>query len=124
MNKENTEKLLLNFPKLFGEEFKQRGFYFECDNGWFELVYDALNELNNLDSIRLTCIKEKFGFLNIYYIIDGDLDCIDIEKNIIKKYTIKSMKICEVCGNPGEKRRGMWIKTLCDDCEEKRNERF
>ena len=34
----------------------------------------------------------------------------------IDKAEIESYKICETCGDPGERCGGGWIKTLCDSC--------
>jgi hypothetical protein len=27
---------------------------------------------------------------------------------------------CEGCGNPGERKGGGWVRTICEPCEEKR----
>jgi uncharacterized Zn finger protein (UPF0148 family) len=29
---------------------------------------------------------------------------------------------CESCGNPGERKGGGWVKTICEPCEIKREE--
>jgi len=41
--------------------------------------------------------------------------------DIISEAEMKSYKTCEVCGRYGERRGGGWIKTLCNECDEKRN---
>ena len=33
-------------------------------------------------------------------------------------------KTCEMCGKPGEKRGGGWIKTLCDEHDAERKAKY
>lgn len=55
-------------------------------------------------------IKEKFGGLRFY--VDGAN--LDQEKYIDFAESL-SVRVCEVCGKPGRRRQGGWIKTLCDE---------
>lgn len=100
------------------DENNPYGFPCECGDGWFELIYelcDKLNELylqNNVDpaEIQILQIKEKYGGLRFYTggLIDGGHD-------IIYTYEEQSYEICEVCGKPGKIRDGRWIQTLCNE---------
>ena len=55
-------------------------------------------------------IKEKFGTLR-FYISGGDRYIY----GAIQMADSMSEHICEECGNPGKRRNGSWIRTLCDD---------
>lgn len=84
---------------------------FGVKSGWFELLKDLIDELllNGWDR-HLYQSKEKFGGLNFYIKNNSD-----VLQDIILKYEKKSFKICERCGEPGERRSGGWIRTLCDE---------
>ncbi len=72
MNRENTEKLYNDFPELY----KQRSlpmsqtcmcWGFECNDTWFDLIYQLSKDLSALDVIpEATQVKEKFGGLRFY----------------------------------------------------------
>jgi len=58
-------------------------------------------------------IKEKFGTLSVY------LDQYDPIIGALTSYaSTMSARTCEKCGNVGESRKGGWIRTLCDPCNE------
>jgi hypothetical protein len=62
-----------------------------------------------IPQVVATQVKEKFGTLNFYY-AGGDQyisGLVDMAENM-------SAVTCETCGNPGELRRGGWLRTLCD----------
>ena len=109
----------LNFPKMC-----------ECGDGWYNIIHNLCNELNELyisnnvdpDEIFVTQIKEKYGGLSFYTngLIEGGFE-------IINKYENISDETCELCGAKGETRGRGWISTLCDDCHniiEKRREEY
>lgn len=62
-------------------------------------------------------VKEKFGTLRFYY--DGGDDLID---GMVRMAEGMSSVTCEYCGNPGKTNKRGWIRTICEHCEEKRNE--
>lgn len=111
MNK--LSKLVDKYPSLYGDQF-----YFECADGWFDLLdtlsFHIINELKPGDEINVAQIKEKFGTLRFYY------SCRSESYNSIASAVMFaerfSAKICEDCGNSGRVRRGGWIRTLCDQC--------
>ena len=83
---------------------------FGVDEGWFELLKNLIDELISLGWDRhMVLSKEKFGGLN-FYIKEPTPDMQDI----ILTYERLSYEICEVCGEKGEPRKDVWIKTLCD----------
>jgi hypothetical protein len=120
MDKRLSKKLRADFPELFrvtkGNEMKSFPvFGFQCDSGWFPLLYEACNELNNIRErpgrrIRIDQIKEKFGTLRFY--ISGGVDEAD---EIIAVAQKRSAKTCEVCGRPATLCTVGWYRTQCDD---------
>jgi len=124
MNKENTMKLFNDFPNLY--QGKNRpitenlmSFGFECGDGWFSLIYELSKKLSEVNPECIAVqVKEKFGGLRFYtdYInAEGDKAIDEAER--------MADNTCEFCGstNSSVKKRGGWIKTLCDECSEKRN---
>lgn len=89
------------------------------DNGWLGLIKELIENLIEAGWNRQICqIKEKFGGL-CFYINDGSREI----HELISEAETKSYEICEVCGEPGEMRKGGWIVTLCDKHNIERNEK-
>ena len=89
-------------------------------NGWLGLIKELIEEAIKLGWDRQVCqIKEKFGGLRFY--INGAPDGVH---KLIREAENKSYEICEVCGEPGEMRKGSWIVTLCDKHNTERNEKL
>jgi len=122
MNKENSRTLFEDFPELYRGRFlgmkeNLMCFGFECDDGWFELLYDLSREITEHcaatgEPVPLVVqVKEKFGTLRFY--ADNTSKAVD---DIIVKYQKKSGEVCELTGAPGKlcHRRGR-LKTLCDE---------
>ena len=65
--------------------------------------------------VTLDQVKEKFGTLRFYY-TGGD----DYIRGMVTMAESMSGVTCEECGNPGERKGGGWIRTMCDPCEEAR----
>lgn len=127
MNKRNTEKLYKDFPELY----KQHSWSmqdtcmcwgFECDDGWFDLIYQLSKDIveKSKNKIQAIQVKEKFGGLRFYYQwITEDNTSLKFHREIeklIEEAENKSYKICEICGNPGEPNENGWISTLCEKC--------
>lgn len=89
---------------------------FDCCDGWLKLIdqlsadITALDEKNGTQTIAVQ-VKEKFGGLRFY--IEGGSDAIH---DLIDAAENESLKTCEMCGEPGERRGGGWISTECDAC--------
>ena len=107
MRYELGEQLIREFPELFGESF-----FFECGDGWFDLLRILCSDLMPLlpaanadheaawgadfGKIRVDQIKEKFGRLRFYMSWTPE----DIAR-VISHYEGLSEKTCEVCGQSG-----------------------
>ena len=121
MNKENTDKLISDFPRLFEPDFG-----FECGDGWFQLIYDLARKIEPVidklpqsaqDGLSASQVKEKYGTMSFY--INEPLGHEDTIKNIralICYAESKSKYICEKCGEPGVRENDFgWLKTLCEE---------
>jgi hypothetical protein len=95
--------------------------FFDCDNGWFPLIKELIEDLINLGWDKQICqVKEKFGGLR-FYINSGSNEIYDR----ISKSEKDSYNICEKCGEPGKLRNDIgWYLTLCDNhYNEKKNKK-
>jgi len=121
MNNKLEGKLIKNFPKIFvsnknrNEPFRLFGF--ECDDGWYELIYNLCEKIqkecndSSCDQVVAAQVKEKFGTLRFYY-IGGN----DIINKLVMEAEDKSKYLCELTGNKGVLcKRGAWYKTLCQE---------
>jgi hypothetical protein len=145
MSPEKEQILFDKFPKIFpsGRNVDPREnlmcFGFECDDGWFDIIYNLCDHLQTHvegyymgdkdgswrpSQITAVQVKEKYGTLRFYY--NGG--CL-VEKNDPNKYKedhlidgivshacFLSSRTCEVCGNKGKVRGGGWVKCLCENC--------
>lgn len=121
------DNLLTKYSKIFTDTP-----YIECDSGWFQLIDELSEELNEKakqyapGTISVVQIKEKFGGLR-YYVnyTDGlpEEDIFDIEQ-IICRYENLSHKTCQQCGKGGTicARTAYWVSTLCRECYDKLKE--
>lgn len=100
---------------------------YSAGNGWFHLINQVCRHIvtNYPDKdIKITCIKEKFGYLRIYYSALGltSQQSDDINEVVSLAESV-SMSTCESCGKRAlsndQFRRIMrpWIQTLCDNCD-------
>jgi len=128
MNNENTKKLWNNFPNLYSGKDKSVQdslipFGFECQDGWFKIIYDLSEKLEkliiedkktspdpNYFPIALQ-VKEKFGGLRFYMTCATD----DME-NAIADAEKMCDETCEVCGNEGTLTGERWLAVRCKDC--------
>jgi hypothetical protein len=133
MSPDLERKLVKDFPKLFGDVDKSVSqtlicFGCECNDGWFNILYELCVELADMakkegqareDVLRFSQIKEKFGELCIY-----TRGATDEMQDLISKAEYASAKICEECGKEGSIDDSQyWVKTLCQDCKNKRKQR-
>ncbi len=127
MNDQNTKKLLTDFQDLYRNRrepkepaIKNNSFGFECDDGWFELIYNLSKKLDTLvkkfrkeecvdDFPFAFQVKEKFGTLRFYLSTHTD----EMSK-LITEAEKESARTCEVCGSFGVLRASGWLKTLCN----------
>ena len=85
----------------------------ECGEGWDHLVQPLLDELEQLGGEVLQ-VKEKFGGLRFYYHLDENHPQAGSFAEKVAIAEDQAVDICEICGQPGKRRSGGWIKTLCD----------
>jgi hypothetical protein len=116
--------LTQTFPQIFvrtpgtnhQDKADQQYWGFECDSGWYQLIYDLCSEImthceTTGDRVPTAeQVKEKFGGMRFY--VDRASEAV---YNIIDRYESRSYKVCETCGEPGHRRLDLsWIHTLCD----------
>lgn len=67
-------------------------------------------EIKEIPQVVAVQVKEKYGTLRFYVNYeDGYI------RGLISMAESMSGRTCEVCGNPGTRRDGGWIQTLCDE---------
>ena len=123
MSPENGLKLTSIYPELFSNlhcSVPFALFYFECHDGWFELLKECITKIKEVCerdklNIKVDQIKEKYGTLRFY--VSEYTDAIN---DIVDEAERKSSETCEMCGSLGEIRKLPWITTLCDVCMDKR----
>lgn len=91
--------------------------------GWHPLVIPLIDAVLDAGG-AIHQIKEKFGGLRFYYELPEPYSEVNEKIDaMIAAAEDESYHICEYCGKPGEMRGDhYWWKTLCDDCENGRNE--
>ena len=126
MKEELEKKLVKKYPKIFteykGDPAKTcMSWGMETGDGWFQIIDTMCGLLDNHadpdrnsspgPQVVASQVKEKFGCLHFY--TNG---CDDYQDGVIAMAESMSYKTCEVCGMPGKRRGGGWIRTLCDAC--------
>lgn len=124
MNDELEKKLVEKYPKLYaqyGGDMRQTcmAWGMSCGDGWFKIIEELSEKLSKFEGVEAAQVKEKFGGLRFY--VDGTTqeNYKEVHK-IISEYEALSYKTCENCGEVGEVRKGGWVRTLCDKCENER----
>ena len=135
MTEEEDKALCEKYPKIFKNRNGSiqetcMAWGFECGSGWFDIIDILCHEMQNhvdwkskdlsgeeKESLQVVAdqVKEKFGTLRFYY-SGGD----DVIEGMVSMAESISHRICEECGCPGDPRKGSWIKTLCDKCDDER----
>lgn len=88
------------------------------EQGWHKLLQDMFEEIEPLVdySFKIIQIKEKHGEL----VVQTNEASSEVEE-IIEDYAERSRHICEFCGKPGHIRSGPYVRTLCDECDNRTN---
>ena len=135
MTEDEDKVLCEKYPKIFKNRNGSiqetcMAWGFECGSGWFDIIDILCHEIQNhvdwqskdlseeeKESLQVVAdqVKEKFGTLRFYY-SGGD----DVIEGMVSMAESISHRICEECGCPGDPRKGSWIKTLCDKCDDER----
>ena len=114
MRDELTRELLAAGPTIFKTT---PTFYFECEDGWFDLLKDLIALLESVmtDSeqpLIVAQVKEKFGGLR-FYVYNSN----DVCDGYIDWAERRSWKTCCRCGTPGTmKTNNGWSSVLCEIC--------
>jgi len=120
MKQKYTQKLLDEFPELYrGRNHSVTKslmcFGFECGDGWYQIIHSLSVDImkivsdDGIDVPEVMQVKEKFGGLRFY--AHGSNEWVNQR---ILEAEEASMETCEVCGKPGRRRPGGWIRTVCD----------
>jgi len=153
MREEFDNLLCQTYPKLYANRHGDvmdtlMCWGFECGDGWFTVIdrlsaniqsyidwkqksRDSILKWNEehpddlravpevVEQVVVTQVKEKFGGLRFYY--EGGDEHIS---GMVRMAESWAAYTCEECGSPGKFRHGGWLRTLCDDHEEQRQQRL
>lgn len=81
----------------------------ECMSGWRKLYQPIIDDCNAA-GVEIRQVKEKFAGLHIQ--VGGDAPTRIV--HAIRNARIQSLRVCEVCGERGEPRGRIHVKTLCE----------
>jgi hypothetical protein len=129
MRDDRSNILKVAFPTFISERF-----YFECADGWFDLIADIAQYVSfRTPYCSAVQIKEKFGMLRVYVEFEYDENgdsivpkeiCDDIYRHI-SRIEAQSKYICEDCGvklteqnKCPQDKLGYWIRNVCSPCHE------
>ena len=137
MKQELDELLCKKYPKMMVNRNKPMMetcmcWGFDCGDGWFNILDQLMGNIqHHIDwkqeqkekynrgegctQVTLDQVKEKFGTLRFYY-TGGD----NVIDGMVRMAESMSGVTCEQCGNPGERKGGGWVRTMCEPCEDKR----
>lgn len=123
MKQELDDQLCREFPNLYRQrnsDMRETAMCwgFECNSGWFQLLYDLSKNLEQ-EILKLpekvqehycaSQVKEKYGTLRFY--THGETDEMSFW---IREAENKSNITCEICGELGSNKEiNGWYQTLC-----------
>ncbi len=126
MKKELQQELFDKYPKIFAQKDLPMSqtcmcWGIDCGDGWYTIIDKLCAQIQHhtdqneyrepekvVQQLEATQVKEKFGGLRFYY--QGGDDYID---GLVSMAESMSYVTCEVCGAPGKRQPGGWIRTLC-----------
>ena len=112
------ENLKKEYPELLSGVH-----YASIGKGWNELVSNLCYKIAqyqknvkdpSFEDPVVVQIKEKFGGLRFYF-YGGD----DYIRGMVDFAESMSFSICEDCSKPGGAKGRGWVRTLCEDCDQK-----
>lgn len=118
MKKVLEKRLIKKYPELL------QGLYWgiECEDGWYWLLENFLDAIQtylqdeNVPLRRIEQIKQKFGFLRVYFTPKADT----FITGILCATVLLSSKACESCGTFKQvklrKFNDGYLQTLCSEC--------
>lgn len=120
MNKELDEKLVKTFPNLYAKRYASMQetcmcWGFDCDDGWFDIIWELSEKLEKLGGVVASQVKEKYGTLRFYADWTRETDE-KLAMKYISEAEEKSAVTCEITGKPGKliSYRG-WLMVRCDE---------
>lgn len=150
MKQELEHFLIKRFPEFFKKTSEEESFMhwgFECDDGWFNILYQACSlvehHINSIESHNLFRLKTKEKIesgqtVDESWTIENvpEFKAAQIKEKfgtlrfyynggdefingVITSAQNSSSRTCEVCGNIGKLRSNGWMRTLCDAHTEK-----
>ena len=89
--------------------------------GWKDII-NEMKELAEPYDVKWLQIKEKFGTLRAYF--SCPTEYYELVQDIVIEAEMLSSITCIICSKPGalNKAGGLWILTLCGECEANRAE--
>lgn len=133
MQESLDQQLCKEFPKLFVNRHQDDSCLYwgiGGGDGWYNIIHALCSNIQShidwrvkqgqeITQVTVEQVKEKFGTLRFYY-QGGD----DYISGLVTMAETMSGHTCEVCGAPGQRTGGGWIRTLCSKhAEEVENER-
>lgn len=120
MDEKLENKIYGRFPYFVYSSGMTHGYVpLECGDGWFDIIWSMCEEIEQdirrthpTFTFRIIQLKEKWGDLTVYTV--GGNGSID---KILRKYKIKSLETCELCGKPGKLRTKGWHQVRCEECD-------
>ena len=149
MKESLDQQLCKDYPLLFvnrNKSMMESCMYwgFECGDGWYNIInllckniqghIDHVNKRrqyllkdnphnlsipDEVPQVVVQQVKEKFGTLSFYY-SGGD----EYIHGLVSMAESMSSVTCEECGSPGKTVGPRWLKTLCDQHQTERLERY
>ena len=130
MNETLARDLYLKYPKILKDENGIET-YLDVGDGWYDILDTLCEQIQHhidwkngtgkyekykdhikagegVPQVVADQIKEKFASLR-FYVYGGD----EKTAGMIEMAEALTTRTCEVCGAPGKKTKGGWIKTLC-----------
>lgn len=91
---------------------------FEVGMGWLSLLQHAADRVRTYPEswrARVVGAKEKFGCLVLHIACDYDQrGCRSEVERLREEVRLRSLAVCEICGEPGRLRLSGYAKTVCD----------
>jgi len=140
MNEALARDLYLKYPKILTRDGAE--VYLDVGDGWYDILDSLCGQIQHhidwkncegtyaahkahrrdtetVPQLVAEQIKEKFSTLR-FYAYGGD------EKiaGMIEMAESFTAHVCEVCGSPGKRTKGGWIKTLCKKHAEEQGREF
>lgn len=109
-NKDNLIKYFSYRGKI--SDYTMRSVEEAIEGATYREVYKKIPQ------VVATQIKEKFGTLRFYY--NGGNEYIH---GLVAMAEAMSCRTCESCGAPATQTHGGWIKTICQPCQDSREQR-